>query len=488
MVFRVIIVRDITKRFKEKQMITGKDLMEWGLQPGPVFKTALKVLVPSPKGYGKDIIEESFRKMLKDPEKWMENKTGWLKDVAKMIIAEKANKTQKTTLEMNAKCCPVNVYGRELIEREALDQIYEAAKLPISVQAALMPDGHSGYFLPIGGVLATKNAVIPYAVGLDIGCRMQMSIFDVEGTFAEGWRSKLENVLNENTVFGVGKDMQKLIDDPVLHNELFTDIPAIKQLWATARSQLGTSGSGNHFCEFGVVKVEGIEGEKLAVLSHSGSRGLGNKMAMHYVDIAIKQCKLPTNLKKAAWLGMDTDDGKEYWAGMNLAGDYAKACHDIIHSRIAKALGEKVIAKFENHHNFAWKEKLEDGQDVIVHRKGATPARVGDYGIIPGSMTTSSYIVTGLGNPLSIYSSSHGAGRLMSRSAAKQTFTMSQMKANLAATGVTLIGGSIDECSMGYKDIEGVMTAQKDLVRVVGQFRPVVVRMSEGSTKPWETE
>ena len=468
-------------------MITGKDLQEWGLQPGPVFKTALRLLVPQPKSYGRADIENAFRLMLKDPQAASMSKVSWVAEIARVILAESAKKTAKTTISLSESGCPVQVYGRELIERGAFDQIYQAAKLPISVRAAIMPDGHSGYFLPIGGVLATKNAVIPYAVGLDIGCRMSMSIFDVDGKFAEGWRSKLENILTENTVFGVGQAMQDNVDDPVLHSDLFKDIPAIKQLWGTARNQLGTSGSGNHFVEFGIVKVDGVEGEKLAVLSHSGSRGLGNKLALHYVDIAIEQCQLPTNLKQAAWLDMDTDAGKEYWAGMNLAGDYAKAGHDIIHSRIAKALGEKVIAKFENHHNFAWKEKL-DGQDVIVHRKGATPAGLGVRGIIPGSMTTTSYIVEGLGNPLSIYSSSHGAGRLMSRSAAKQTFTMSQMKANLAAAGVTLIGGSLDECSMGYKDIEAVMTCQSDLVKVIGQFRPIVVRMAEGSVKPWEAE
>lgn len=469
-------------------MITGKDLRDWGLQPGPVYKTALKMLIPNPKGWDRAKIEHEFRSMLGNPEVCLDSPAEWVRCIARVIIAEKVKNSEQTVIRLSKSCCPIQVYGEEMIERAAIDQIYEAAKLPISVKAAIMPDGHFGYFLPIGGVLATKNAVIPYAVGLDIGCRMQMSIFDVDGKFAEGWRSKLENILIKNTVFGVGKDMQDFVDAPVLHSNLFKDIPVIKQLWATARSQLGTSGSGNHFVNFGVVNVDGIEGEKLAVLSHSGSRGFGNKLAMHYVDIAISHCKLPTNIKKGAWLDMDSDAGKEYWAGMNLAGDYAKECHDIIHSRIAKALGEKVIEKFENHHNFAWKEKLEDGQEVIVHRKGATPARVGVFGIIPGSMTTFTYIVEGKGNPLSIYSSSHGAGRAMSRTQAKQTFTIAQMKANLAAAGVTLIGGSIDECSMGYKDIEKVIAVQSDLVRVVGRFRPIVVRMAEGSIKPWETE
>jgi tRNA-splicing ligase RtcB len=172
---------------------------------------------------------------------------------------------------------------------------------------------------------------------------------------------------------------------------------------------------------------------------------------------------------------------------MNLAGDYSKACHDIIHGRILKAMGSRATGMFENHHNFAWKEVV-DGRNVIVHRKGATPAGVGDVGLIPGSMTTATYVVTGKGDLGSMSSSSHGAGRMMSRAKAKETFTASAMRKNLEDAGVTLLGGGLDECSMAYKDIEQVMASQADLVSVVGRFKPLVVRMADEQAKPWEKE
>ena len=467
-------------------MITGKDLMDWGLPQGPVYRTALKLLVPTPKGFGKAQIEGAFRAMLKDPAGWVDCKYEWLKPVAKALVAEKFNKSAKTTLEMSAKCCPIKIYGAQMIEQGAKNQIYTASKLPISVKAALMPDGHSGYGLPIGGVLAAQGAIIPYAVGVDIGCRMQMSIFDIQGGLAAGMVNKLVNILEQNTVFGSGQDIDVKVEHSVLDDERF-DLPKIRNLNLKfqASRQIGTSGGGNHFVEFGVVTIDGKEW--LAVLSHSGSRGVGFKIARVYSDLAMETCKLPDDAKHLAWLDMATDEGQEYWQAMNLAGDFAKACHDIIHSRIRKALGAKLEGFYENHHNFAWKE-IVDGQEVIVHRKGATPAGVGVTGIIPGSMTTATYVVRGKGNLDSICSSSHGAGRLMSRTAAKEKYTLKQMKDDLLQAGVTLIGGSVDESSMAYKDIHQVMKEQESLVEVIGKFKPLVVRMAGEETKPWEKE
>lgn len=465
-------------------MITGKDLMEWGLLPGPVYKTALRVLVPNPKGFSKAQIETVIRSIIKDPETFKD--VEWARSIAGVLIAEKAQTSTKTTLAMNAKCCPLTIYGDAMIEQEARNQIYTASKLPISVKAALMPDAHAGYGLPIGGVLAVKNAVIPWAVGVDIGCRMQMSVFDIPGKGVQGMKDMLSKILQENTVFGAGQDIGIKVSSPVLDDERF-DLPLIKKLHLREQAvrQIGTSGGGNHFVEFGIVDYD-FE-PKLAVLSHSGSRGIGYKIATIYSDIAMDKCKLPGDAKHLAWLELSSSEGAEYWAAMNLAGDYAKACHDVIHERIRKELKASMVKRFENHHNFAWKEKV-GGEDVIVHRKGATPAGIGQTGIIPGSMTTSTYIVEGRGNIDSICSSSHGAGRLMSRKAAKESFTMSQMTKDLEDRGVTLIGGSIDESSMAYKDIEGVMEAQKDLVVTLGKFQPMVVRMAGEERKPWETE
>jgi tRNA-splicing ligase RtcB len=167
----------------------------------------------------------------------------------------------------------------------------------------------------------------------------------------------------------------------------------------------------------------------------------------------------------------------EYWLAMNLAGDYASACHDQIHLRLGKALGEKPLAKIENHHNFAWKETLADGTEAIVHRKGATPAGKGVYGIIPGSMTAPGYIVRGTGQVGSINSASHGAGRAMSRRKALESITNHTLKETLKQHGVTLMGGGLDEAPIAYKDIEQVMSYQGDLVDVLGTFQPRIVRM-----------
>ena len=164
---------------------------------------------------------------------------------------------------------------------------------------------------------------------------------------------------------------------------------------------------------------------------------------------------------------------------MNLAGDYAKACHDRIHANLSKALGLKPIAMVENHHNFAWKETLKNGQEVIVHRKGATPAHKGEMGIISGSMTTAAYLVSGKGVDDALYSASHGAGRAMSRQRAKENMTNSAMKKMLSDAGVTLIGGSIEENPLAYKDIESVINAQKELVEIEGRFLPKIVRMNK---------
>jgi len=190
-------------------------------------------------------------------------------------------------------------------------------------------------------------------------------------------------------------------------------------------------------------------------------------------------CKLPRKAQPLAWLDLDTEAGQEYWLSMNLAGDYAKACHDRIHTNLLKALGLKALAKVENHHNFAWKDTLIDGTEAIIHRKGATPAHVGELGIIPGSMATPAYLVVGKGNNEALQSASHGAGRAMSRKEARESTTGSAVKKILADAGVTLIGGSLEENPSAYKNIETVIAAQQQLIEVQGKFHPRIVRMDK---------
>jgi tRNA-splicing ligase RtcB len=389
--------------------------------------------------------------------------------------------------ELNKTRLDYKIYGSSEIEEGARNQMETAMKLPVTVGGALMPDAHQGYGLPIGGVLATRNAVIPYGVGVDIGCRMCLTAYPLDETFLHRHRSNLKQMLIENTCFG-RETFKRPKEHVVLESNLFKEITILKPLQGRAATQIGSSGGGNHFVEFGLVNLgEQNEwniaaGNYLAVLSHSGSRGLGAEIARHYTKVARQVCMLPGEAANLAWLDLNTEAGQEYWLAMNLAGEYASANHQQIHERIASALGEQPLLVVENHHNFAWKETLEDGNEVIVHRKGATPAGKGVLGIIPGSMTTPGFIVKGKGNPNSLNSASHGAGRLMSRSAAKQNITNKMVQDELVKAGVDLIGGGLDEAPMAYKDILKVMHYQNDLVEVLGTFAPKIVRMCGDDT------
>jgi tRNA-splicing ligase RtcB len=342
-----------------------------------------------------------------------------------------------------------------------------------------------GYGLPIGGVLATENEVIPYGIGLDIGCRMSLSIYDVPAEFIARNSYKIKMAIHEQTHFGIGKTQTTIEEHEVLDRGEFQQIELLKQLHGKAKNQIGTSGSGNHFVEVGVVELAtnnkfGLDaGNYVGVLAHSGSRGLGASIANYYQRVAMDTCWLPKSAKHLAWLDLNTEAGIEYWMAMNLAGDYAKACHDVIHRKMAKAIGLKSVVKIENHHNFAWKEKQADGRELIVHRKGATPAQAGQMGIIPATMIDPGYIVSGTGNGDSLYSASHGAGRKMSRGKAKSSITGSEVKKMLKNTGITLIGGGVDEAPMAYKNLEDVMASQTDLVNVEGKFYPKIVRMDK---------
>jgi tRNA-splicing ligase RtcB len=276
------------------------------------------------------------------------------------------------------------------------------------------------------------------------------------------------------------------MEHPVLERKEFTEISFLRGQKDKAYAQLGTSGHGNHFVEFGIVSIkEGIQnlnlaaGDYLGILSHSGSRNMGASIAQHYTELAKLKRRLPKGAINLAWLNLEEEEGQEYWQAMNLAGEYSAANHRIIHEKLSQALNEKPIRVIENHHNFAWKEKLEDGTEVIVHRKGATPARKDIYGIIPGSMTSPGFIVKGKGNPVSLWSASHGAGRAMSRSEARSRFTPKILKEALKRAGVDLLGGGLDEAPGAYKDIHAVMQNQKDLVEIAGVFYPKIVRMSE---------
>ncbi|WMJ74059.1 RtcB family protein [Cytophagaceae bacterium ABcell3] len=457
--------------------LKGNHLLEMGYPPGKVIGIALEVIEKEYADLNTDALSILFKNVLENPGDFLEDPK--LSPVAFELIKP----AKDALVELNPNPDDYVVYGPEGIEEGAVRQMETAMKLPVTVSGALMPDAHQGYGLPIGGVLATNNAVIPYGVGVDIGCRMCMSIYDIPAGFIDEQKKELKKMLINNTKFGRAT-FKKPREHAVIENPLFSEIPLLKGLKNKAFSQLGSSGGGNHFVEFGITEILDPQnefglppGKYLAVLSHSGSRGFGATIASHYTKLAMETCKLPQEAKHLAWLGLDTEAGQEYWQAMNLAGDYASACHHQIHERMAVGLRANPVAVIENHHNFAWKEKDAAGNEVIVHRKGATPAGKGVLGIIPGSMTAPGFIVRGKGEVASLNSASHGAGRTMSRTQAKKILDASAVRQHLLDAGVELIGSGLDEAPMAYKDINMVMEAQKDLVEVVGSFLPKIVRM-----------
>lgn len=385
------------------------------------------------------------------------------------------------------------------LEGEAVMQMEKACLLPVSVAGALMPDAHVGYGLPIGGVLATENAVIPYAVGVDIACRMKMTVLDIPVRDLENKQDRLKRAIEAETRFGVGASFKNRREHEVMDAD-WSVSGVTQQNKDKAWSQLGTSGSGNHFVEFGLFTAHGpiasagqskelAPGTYVALLSHSGSRGTGAAVCDHYSKLAfgLRRAELPSELLRLAWLSLDSAEGQEYWNAMELMGRYAAANHECIHRHIAENLGASVLLDLENHHNFAWKEKhVIDGveREVVVHRKGATPAGLGVLGIIPGSMATPGYVVSGKGNAESLNSASHGAGRAMSRKAANEKFNWKDVKRFLQQQHVTLISAGLDEVPMAYKNIREVMAAQSDLVTVLGEFNPRLVKMAPSGERP----
>jgi tRNA-splicing ligase RtcB (3'-phosphate/5'-hydroxy nucleic acid ligase) len=411
-------------------------------------------------------------------------------------VLNTTDKQAQNTFDLRAEPLPYTVFGAEQIEEGALLQMRTAASLPISVAGALMPDAHQGYGLPIGGVLATEaNTVIPYAVGVDIACRMCLSVFDLPPAFLERESQLLKKSLVEQTKFGMGGETRAKFDESVMDLPEWQATKVIRDLKDKAYRQLGSSGTGNHFVEWGIIDVYEHEtdaeqaglalppGSYLALLSHSGSRGFGGNVANYYSKLAMQKTRLPKEAAHLAWLDLNTEEGQEYWIAMNLAGDYASANHHEIHNKLAKALNEKPLVMIENHHNFAWKEQLADGREVIVHRKGATPAGSDVLGIIPGSMTQPGFVVRGLGNADSLNSASHGAGRLMSRTKAFSSITRSMLDQALREAEIQLIGSDLDEAPMVYKNIETVIDAQRDLVAVLAKFSPKIVRMADANRK-----
>jgi tRNA-splicing ligase RtcB len=463
--------------------IRGDELIAIGLQPGPVFGVALNALPKAVKRLGREQALAQLAATIAQPSEHTSNE--YFAAVARRLIA----------LEERA---PVDFVERDVPapfeswcadpEPGALAQMQNAMRIPSAVVGALMPDAHQGYGLPIGGVMATDRTIIPFAVGVDIACRMKLSVIDLPASMIDTNPGLLERALLSETAFGVGATLARKADGDVLDVGRWST-PLLRSLRQKAAVQLGSSGSGNHFVEFGTLSLpEGDlglpAGEYLAILSHSGSRGTGAKIADHYSKLARKQHpEVPKELSFLSWLDLDHEAGAEYWHAMNLMGDYASRNHGVIHERIVDNLATTVLAGVENHHNFAWSERHQ-GRDLIVHRKGATPAGAGVLGMIPGTMATPGFVVRGRGSAASLHSASHGAGRAMSRTKSRNQFTWNQIRPMLDAAGVRLLAAGIDENPLSYKDIVQVMAAQTDLVDTIGRFDPRIVRMADAGEKP----
>ncbi|MFY0254085.1 RtcB family protein [Chitinophaga sp. 30R24] len=462
--------------------IKTKELSKIGYTNDQARSLVINIIAKHFKHHDKKALLQMLIEIKADPGKYLSNSV--LGKIAATFLDEPVA-CHFQTYELLERSGYLKVYGGAGIERSAKQQMEVAMSLPVTVQGALMPDAHTGYGLPIGGVLAADQAVLPFAVGVDIGCRMALTIFDEGESFLKRFSYQIKMALKTYTHFGMEGGLNFPQEHNVLDSPVFQSTDLLKKLQLKAARQLGSSGSGNHFVEFGLIEMR--EGNALqlppkkylALLSHSGSRGLGAAIAEYYTRIAMSTCKLPKSAQQLAWLDLHSEAGQEYWLAMNLAGDYAKACHDRIHANLLKALGLQSLATIENHHNFAWEDTLADGKTVIIHRKGATPAHAGEWGIIPGSMCSAAYLVTGKGAEHSLYSASHGAGRAMSRKKAKENMTVSGMKKILASAGVTLIGGSVEESPVAYKNIETVIAAQHDLVDIQGKFMPAIVRMNK---------
>lgn len=371
----------------------------------------------------------------------------------------------------------------ENVEEAALEQAKNLSNLPFAFKhIALMPDAHVGYGMPIGGVLATKGVVIPNAVGVDIGCGMCALKTDI--TFREFSIKKIKDVLG---------DIRKLIPLGFEHHNINQDesfmpsgydisvMPIVKEQYDAALKQVGTLGGGNHFIE-----IQRDNEDNIWLMVHSGSRNIGYKVAEHYNKTAkalnakwFADFSIKTDL---AFLPVDTTEGQDYLAEMQYCVDFALSNRSLMMHRIKEAILESFpSATFGDMiniaHNYATFE-THYGQEVIVHRKGATSAREDETGIIPGSQGTKSYIVRGLGNPESFMSCSHGAGRVMSRSQAIKNLDLKEEIARLDNQGIIHAIRSqrdLEEAASAYKNIDEVMQLQTDLVDIVHELSPVAV-------------
>ena len=378
---------------------------------------------------------------------------------------------------------PVKIWT-DKVEESAMRQIENLTTLPFLFHhLAIMPDVHAGMGMPIGGVLACKDAVIPNAVGVDIGCGMcaVKTNWKIENITTDVLRKKIMRGIRKRIPLGMDhhKEPQDEAYLPTGHDIDKTVI--VKQRQISITKEVGTLGGGNHFIE-----LQKDEKGTLWIMIHSGSRNLGARVGEHYNNIARNLNEKWHSVVKPelrlSFLPRGTKEFEMYWNEMRFCIDFALCNRRLMMQRIEEVIADTLPGiEFEPMiniaHNYAAFEQ-HYGEDVIVHRKGATLAREGIVGIIPGSQGTASYIVEGLGNPESFCSCSHGAGRVLSRTAAVKTLDMAAEVAQLEAKGIVHAIRSqndMQEASGAYKDIETVIKNELDLVKIKTRLLPIAV-------------
>lgn len=382
-------------------------------------------------------------------------------------------------------------------DAQTLDQFFDVVSRAYT--GALMADGHVGYIMPIGGVVAYENRVSVAGVGFDIGCGNLAVRLDCtrDGFDLKAALDLIEGYIN----FGVGsQNAHAPADHPVFSrpewNSVFPNRDVAAELLGLGREQLGSVGAGNHY-----VDIFRDEGQNIWIGVHFGSRGLGHKIASGFLNLSQKKKWGDRVFEKEVLLDLSTSLGQAYFGAMELAGAYAKAGREWVCAKIVSLLGAKVTKTVHNHHNFAWRE-THFGKDLIVIRKGATPAFEGQQGFVGGSMGDNAVIVEGVDTPQSrraLFSTVHGAGRVMSRIQAAGKFkgfgkkrrcvkpgavSRGMMHEWLEKAGVELRGGEVDESPHAYRRLDEVIKAQKNTVRVVHTLTPIGVVMAGRGLRP----
>lgn len=377
-------------------------------------------------------------------------------------------------------------WGIEGIEPNTIEQAHKTSRLPfVHSHVALMPDAHVGIGSTVGSVIATDRAIVPAAVGVDIGCGMCSARLNVAAHQLPDDLNALHSAIAAAIPAGVGQGHSKAassrgVELPAWASKDAQPVMVLEsnKLWQTAISQFGTLGSGNHFVE---VRVD--QEDSVWLVLHSGSRGVGNQIAKRHIDGAkglMRSYFIDLEDSDLAYFVQGTKQFEEYIYDMLWAQDYARTNREQMMSAAIDAF--EAVTKLPAarqiiscHHNYTEQEH-HFGKDLWVTRKGAIRAREGDWGIIPGSMATGTYIVQGLGNPASFTSASHGAGRRMSRGVARRTITADELNAQMAgkAWNSASVDKLLDEAPDAYKPIEDVMAAQADLVEVKYELNQVL--------------